>query len=115
MAGLHSDHTRELADLGLFLEALRIHFEDEASIQVAEGDLVSLRKWGRPAWEYVQEFRKIAGRLRGWPDRLLVHQFHMGLDWELRQACVYRGLRSDISDWYKVAVGLDVGLREFRT
>lgn len=39
----------------------------------------------------------------------------MGLDRELRQACVYRGLGPHIVEWYKVAVELDIGLKEFRT
>lgn len=38
----------------------------------------------------------------------------MGLDWDLRQACVYRGLPPHLSEWFKAAIELDVGLREFR-
>lgn len=116
MAGLHNWHARELADLGLFLESLRSRFEDDACTQVAvKGDLVSLRQWGRVAKDYVQEFRKIVGKLRGWSKRLLVHQFHMGLDRDLWQACVYRGLGPSIAEWYKAAIELNVGLKEFHT
>lgn len=113
-ADLHSDHARELVDVGLFLEGLRARFEDESRVQQAEGELVSLRQRGRPAKEYVRDFRSLAGRLRGWPERMLVHQFHLGLDRELRQACVYRGLPPRLSEWFKAAIDLDIGLKEFR-
>lgn len=82
---------KELANVGLFLEALRRPFEDSSRMQVAEGELMALKQWGRPARDYVKEFCTLAGRLRAWPERLLVHQFRSGLDRELRQASVYRG------------------------
>lgn len=44
---------------------------------------------------------------------MLVHQFHLGLDWELRQACVYRGLPPRLTEWFRAAIELDVGLKEF--
>lgn len=65
VADVHSDHTRELTDVGLFLEALWVRFEDESW---AEGELVALRQSSCPAKEYIKEFRKIASRLRTWPD-----------------------------------------------
>ncbi|XP_060542340.1 uncharacterized protein LOC132710346 isoform X1 [Pantherophis guttatus] len=44
---------------------------------------------------------------------MLVQQFRMGLDRELKQACVYRGLALRLAVWFKAAIELDVGLREF--
>lgn len=49
VADLHSNHARELTDVGLFLEALWVRFEDESWAQVAEGEFVALRKRGRLA------------------------------------------------------------------
>lgn len=113
VADLHSDHARELTDLGLFLEALRARFEDDTQVQIAKGELLVLRQRGRPAKEYEKDFQALAGKLRTWPEKLLVHWFHTGLDKDLQQACVYRGLAPHLCEWYKAAVDLDIGLREF--
>ncbi|KAK9411283.1 Retrotransposon-derived protein PEG10 [Crotalus adamanteus] len=74
--------------------------------------LVGLRQRGRPAKEYIREFQKIAGRLRSWTDRLLVHHFRTGLDTDIRRACVVRGVGGRLADWFRAAVELDIGLRE---
>lgn len=113
VANLHSNHAKELVNGGLFLETLRGRLEDESRTQLVEGELVALKLGGWPAKDYVKEFCMIALRLRVWPEHLLVHQFHMGLDWDLRQTCVYRGLPPHLADWFRVAIDLDVGLREF--
>lgn len=89
VADLHSEHARELTNVGMFLESLMGRFEDETRTQGVEGEIAAIKQRGRSAKEYIKEFKKIAGRLRVWPERLLVHQFHMGLDRELRQACIY--------------------------
>ncbi|KAK9398714.1 Retrotransposon-derived protein PEG10 [Crotalus adamanteus] len=80
--------------------------------QWAEAQLVGLRQRGRPAKEYIREFQKLAGRLRSWPDRLMVHHFRNGLDNEIRRACIVRGIGGRLSDWFKAAMELDIGLRE---
>lgn len=112
---LHADHARELMDVGLLLEGLRTHFEDETTAQVAEGELVASKQRGTPAKDYVKEYRRLASRVHTWPERMLVHHFHLGLDRELRQACLYRGLPLWLSEWFRVAIDLDVGLRELWT
>lgn len=114
VADLYSDHARELTDIGLFLESLRARFEDDSQTQQAEGELVSLKQRGRPARDYGKDFWAIAERLRAWPERMLVHQFHLGLDRELKQACVYRGLLPRRTEWFRAAVDLDISLKEFR-
>lgn len=60
VANLHSEHARELANVGLFLETLRALFEDGSQAQQAEGELLSLKR-GRLAKEYVHEFGWVAG------------------------------------------------------
>ncbi|KAK9395616.1 RTL1: Retrotransposon-like 1 [Crotalus adamanteus] len=112
-ADLYSDHARELADVGLFLDALKTRFEDPFWVQRAEAELLGLRQRGRPVREYIREFQRVAGRLRSWPECLLVHHFQAGLDSELRRACVVRGIPSRLPEWFKVVMELDAGLQEF--
>ncbi|KAK9409824.1 Retrotransposon-derived protein PEG10 [Crotalus adamanteus] len=95
-----------------FLDALRTRFEDPTRLQWAEAQLVGLRQRGRPAKDYIRGFQKLAGRLRSWPDRLLVHHFRNGLDNEIRRACIVRGIGGRLTDWFKAAMELDIGLRE---
>ncbi|KAK9407042.1 RTL1: Retrotransposon-like 1 [Crotalus adamanteus] len=42
----------------------------------------------------------------------MVHHFRTGLDIDLHRACVVRGIVGRLSEWFKAAVELDVGLRE---
>ncbi|XP_039176537.1 uncharacterized protein LOC120297685 [Crotalus tigris] len=79
-ADLFGDHASELADIGSFLEALRIQFEDPTRVQRAEAEIVHLKQGGRPVREFIREFQRVAGRLRSWPEKLLVHHFRHGLD-----------------------------------
>ncbi|XP_039215403.1 uncharacterized protein LOC120315311 [Crotalus tigris] len=112
-ADLYSDHARELGSAGLFLDALHGRFEDPTRAQRAEAELLALQQGKRPAIEYVRDFRRMAGRLHSsWPERLLVHHFRAGLDHDLRQACVYRGVPNRLRDWFKVVVELETGLKE---
>lgn len=76
------------------------------------GEILYLKQRGRSADDYVREFRRVAGKLRVWPERLLVHQFKVGLDCTLYQACAYRGLPYQLSNWYQAVVELDAELRE---
>lgn len=84
VADLHSDHARELVDIGLFLEALCSRFEDDTRTQALEGELVALKQKVHSAREYIKEFRALAGQLRAWPEWLLVHHFRLGLDKEIK-------------------------------
>lgn len=49
-----------------------------------------------------------------WLEHLLTHQFRMGLDRDLHQACVYRGVPAQLQDWFRVVTDLDMGLQELR-
>ncbi|XP_039213407.1 uncharacterized protein LOC120314410 [Crotalus tigris] len=112
-ADLYSDHARVLSNVGSFLEALHHRFEDSSRVQRAKSELLSLRQGGRPVAEYVRDFRRLAGRLTlSWPDRSLIHHFRAGLDQELRQACIYRGIPNRLREWFRAAVDLDTNLRE---
>ncbi|KAK9407763.1 hypothetical protein NXF25_006537 [Crotalus adamanteus] len=114
-ADLFSDHAGELADIGSFLDALIARFEDSTRVQRAEAEIVGLKQAGRPIREFIREFQRMAGHLRTWPERLLVHHFRNGLDKELRQACIMRGVPCRLHDWYKVVTELHTGLQELRS
>ncbi|XP_039189868.1 uncharacterized protein LOC120303953 [Crotalus tigris] len=77
-------------------------------------EVLGLRQRGRPIREYVREFQRVAGRLRAWPERLLVYHFCNGLDKDLRQACIVRGVPCRFQDWFRVVTELHAGLQEFR-
>ncbi|KAK9401689.1 hypothetical protein NXF25_010045 [Crotalus adamanteus] len=111
-ADLYSDQARELTDVGLFLEALRARFDDPTRLQRAEAQIVGLKQRGRPVKTYIREFQKAAGRLRSWPDRLLIHHFQAGLDSDIRRACAVRGVVGRLVDWFKAAMELEFGLRD---
>lgn len=91
VADLHSKHTWELGNAGLFLEALQGRFKDATRAQWAEEEFLSLKQRGRPVVKYIREFRQIAGKLQIWSKQLLVYHFKVGLDSMLRQACAYQG------------------------
>ncbi|KAG8139156.1 hypothetical protein E2320_001932 [Naja naja] len=100
-ADLHREHSRHLADIGLFLNALRTRFEDNSEGQQAEDVLLALRQKGRPVREYVNEFHRAADCiLRPRPD--------------LSQTCLYQGLPQQIEDSYQMTMELDSGLRKLQ-
>ncbi|KAG8147223.1 hypothetical protein E2320_022723 [Naja naja] len=111
---LHSANARELADVGMFIEALRTRFEDGSRAQQVEGELLSLKQQGRPAKDYIHDFRWVAGKLWLCLEHLLIHQFRAGLEQDLRQACVFRGLPNWLQAWFRADIELDAGLQEFR-
>lgn len=102
-----------MADVGLFLDALRARFEDPSQVQRAEVEVLGLKQRGRPVREYVREFQRAAGQLRSWPECLLVHHFQAGLDKDLRQVCVVRGTPGRLHEWFRVVTELDAGLQKF--
>lgn len=80
VSDLHSEHARELTNIGMFLESLRKWFKDETWMLAAEGQILLMKQHGRPTRDYVKEFKKVAGRLRTWPEWLLIHHFYLGLN-----------------------------------
>ncbi|XP_039182443.1 vomeronasal type-2 receptor 26-like [Crotalus tigris] len=67
-ADLYSDHTRELADAGLFLDVLHAHFEDSSWVQRAEAELLALRQRGHHATDYIRDFCRV---WHGWTNGVL--------------------------------------------
>lgn len=63
VADLRSDHARELADAGLFLEVLCTCFEDVSHVQCAKRELMAMKQQGWSVVEYVWEFWQVASRL----------------------------------------------------
>lgn len=79
VSDLYSDHAAELGDMGLFLSTLQKRFEDNTRAQQAEGDLLKVKQRGRPILKYIKEFRWLVGKVRGWPERLVVYHLKVGL------------------------------------
>lgn len=73
----------ELGNTDIFLQELRTRFKDESQALQAEMEICDLKQKGKLAKEYVQEFRRVASKLRHWSERLLVYFFKESLDWEL--------------------------------
>ncbi|KAK9395445.1 retrotransposon-derived protein PEG10 [Crotalus adamanteus] len=111
---LYSEQALELEDPHLFLLGLRERFEDPSIGLKAAGQIHKIKQAGRPALEYVREFRKMAGRVEGWPEQSLIHHFIEGLDDHLSQACIYREVPDRLQEWYQTAVKLDVKLSRYK-
>lgn len=62
----------------------------------------------------MRDFNRIASKLLGWPEQLLVHHFKVGLDPTLHQECAYRGLSPWLGAWYLAVTKLYAELRECR-
>lgn len=91
VASLHDEDSPELGNAEVFLEELWARFQDETRAQWAEVEIRGLKQRDWSVKEYVREFRRVAGKLRYWPERLLVYHFKKGFDKELRWVCIYRG------------------------
>lgn len=70
--GLHDEGAPELGDPNAFLGELRVCFGDNMQAWNAEFEIHTIRQGSRLVTEYIQE---LAGRLRHWPEQLLVHYF----------------------------------------
>lgn len=77
-------------------------------MQQAKGELLAVRQRDRPVAEYVRAFRRLSGKVRGWLERLLVHQFRAGLDCALQQVCLTYGLPPRMTAWVQAATEIDV-------
>lgn len=111
MMALHDVGAPELGGVEAFLEGLRERFEDPILTRRAELAMYSLRQGSRSVAEYIGQFRRIAQRLRGWPEQLLVCQFRDGLSREMYQGCLFRGFPDSLPAWYRLASTLELELR----
>lgn len=112
MTQLHNEGAPELGNVNDFLQELRSQFEDISHGQEPEAEIKKIKQRGCLAKEYVQEFWRIARKLRRWPELLLVHYFKTGLDKELLQICLCQGITDHIHDWYQIA--MDLELRQYK-
>ncbi|XP_034275328.1 uncharacterized protein LOC117666666 [Pantherophis guttatus] len=108
IAELHNERAPELEDMDDFIQLMRVRFSNVTQQVEAEHQITTLRQAGRPAKEFVWEFQRLAGKLRDWPEQLMVHTFKEALDPDLRQACSIRGTPTQIQAWYENAVALDL-------
>lgn len=89
---LHDEDVPELGNINTFLKELRAMFKDDSQALQAKAEIHEIKQRGQPTKEYIQEFRRVAGKLRQWPEKLLLHFFKEGLDCELLHVCIYRGV-----------------------
>ncbi|KAK9395668.1 interleukin-4 receptor subunit alpha [Crotalus adamanteus] len=80
VTNLHDDGAPELNDINLFMEQLRDQLEDESQVLMAKKEIHRLKQRGRPAKEYIHEFRRVANRLGQSLERSLIDYFKQGLD-----------------------------------
>ncbi|KAK9395611.1 hypothetical protein NXF25_018972, partial [Crotalus adamanteus] len=94
MVALYDDEALELGNIDAFLEGLQVRF-------------------GYPTEAHRVEAEILAGKLRGWPERLLVYQVRDGLSREVYQNCLPRGIPDDLHAWYQLATTVEVDLMEY--
>lgn len=75
IATLHDERAPDLTVPDAYLYELRAQFSNPMQTQQVETELCKVKHWNRPLAEYIREFRKIAGRLRHWPERFLTQYF----------------------------------------
>lgn len=68
MTTLHDEGAPDLSDPDAFLCELRAQFSNPMQTQQVEIEVCKVKHWSRPLAKYIREFRKIAGRLRHWPE-----------------------------------------------
>lgn len=74
MTNLH-DEGPELLNADLFMEQLRVRFEDESQALRVEKEIHRLRERGCPVKKYVQEFWRVTSCLGKWSEWSLIHYF----------------------------------------
>ncbi|KAK9399600.1 Retrotransposon-derived protein PEG10 [Crotalus adamanteus] len=75
MVALHDEEALELGNINAFLEGLWVRIGDPTQAHQMEAKIYSIRQGNQSMAEYIWEFCRLAGKLRGWPERLLVYQF----------------------------------------
>lgn len=73
-----------------------------------------IRQGSQPMAEYIWEFWRVAGKLRHWPEWLLVYHFKNDLNSELFHACLSWGIPYQIHDRYRMATVIDLDMREYK-
>lgn len=97
---LHNKGAHELADPDTFLDGFRDQFRDPAQTEWAEVVVWKVKQGSRPVAKYIREFRKIAGRLRHWPEQMLTQYFQKELSSNLFHMCLVRRRLNRLSDRY---------------
>uniref|UniRef100_A0ACB8F0S9 Uncharacterized protein n=1 Tax=Sphaerodactylus townsendi TaxID=933632 RepID=A0ACB8F0S9_9SAUR len=85
LVGLVETNAAELYDLEQFLLALRLRFEDPLTEEKAQASLQRLQQGTRSISDFAAEVRRLASRLRGWPELVLVQLFKDALSTEIQE------------------------------
>ncbi|XP_058032369.1 uncharacterized protein LOC131194853 [Ahaetulla prasina] len=92
IAQLHNERAPELNDVHGFMALLRNRFQNDDLIAECETTLKTMKQGNKPLKQFVWDFRRVAGNLRHWPDRVLLHFFKEAIDQNIRKACSTRGI-----------------------
>lgn len=65
---LHNEEASELEEADEFVQLMWVHFDNLAHRIEAKSQIVALKQIGRPPKELIMEFRRLAEKLRDWPE-----------------------------------------------
>uniref|UniRef100_A0ACB8FC98 Uncharacterized protein n=1 Tax=Sphaerodactylus townsendi TaxID=933632 RepID=A0ACB8FC98_9SAUR len=93
----------ELYNLEHFLMALRRRFEDPLTEEKVQAALRRLWQESRSVSDFAVEFRRLASRLRGWPEMVLVQLFKDALHPKILQWSLINGDPETLMEWIRRA------------
>uniref|UniRef100_A0ACB8F0H3 Uncharacterized protein n=1 Tax=Sphaerodactylus townsendi TaxID=933632 RepID=A0ACB8F0H3_9SAUR len=103
LIGLVEEDAPEIHDLEWFLVALRRRFEEPLAEEKARMALQRLRQGDCVVSDFVAEFCRLASRLRGWPEMVLVQLLKDALYPKILQWSLVLGDPGTLMDWIKRA------------
>lgn len=113
LVSLH-DEPLELDDLDTFMQGLWEQFEEPMAAHQVKACIHTLKQGKYPVTKYIQDFCSLASYLRDWSECMLVSYFQEGLNKELYQNCLPRGVLRNLQAWFQVAIKVEIELIEFR-
>ncbi|XP_077181109.1 uncharacterized protein LOC143831722 [Paroedura picta] len=102
--------TRDLQD---FVVALRRRFQDPQAEDKAKSRIKGLRQGTRGVMDYIDIFRREAGKVFSWNEETQIEYFREGLNPKLREWAVIKGTEEDLSTlegWCFVVAKLEASL-----
>uniref|UniRef100_A0ACB8G3T1 Uncharacterized protein n=1 Tax=Sphaerodactylus townsendi TaxID=933632 RepID=A0ACB8G3T1_9SAUR len=112
LVGLVEEDVPEIHNLEQFLLAVHCRFEDPLAEEKARAALQRLRQGNRSVSDFVAEFRRLASRLRGWPEMVLVQLFKDALHPKVLQWSLVHGDPPTLMDWIKRAGDAELQIRQ---
>uniref|UniRef100_A0ACB8G550 Uncharacterized protein n=1 Tax=Sphaerodactylus townsendi TaxID=933632 RepID=A0ACB8G550_9SAUR len=101
LVGLVEEDAPEIYDLEQFLLALHHRFEDPLAEEKARTTLQQLRQGNHSVSDFAAEFCRLASRLQGWPELVLVQLFKDALHPKVLQWGLIQGDPETLMGWIK--------------